>query len=268
MDRRSGVRGVRGRGQEIGDGGTLAEEQWSGDTEGQCAGAADLADGPGDGGGVGQAELGDAGEPDLEGDAQFHPRQVRAQAAVDAEAEGGVPVDLAVDQHLVGPVELRGVAVGGREREQDPVLGLHVDAAEVHVFLHQPGHRDRGVGPEELLHGGRQRVGRGEQALAVGRMAGQVPQRGADRAPGGVDAGDQQQHDRADDVVWAELLAVQLGVDEVGREVIAGVVHVVADLVVEVVEQGAEPFAAIFRRQVNGSEHVLDELREQGRLLY
>ena len=47
-----------------------------GDTEGQRPGAADLAVGPGDGGRVGQGELGDAGEPDLERDAQFHPREV------------------------------------------------------------------------------------------------------------------------------------------------------------------------------------------------
>jgi len=74
---------------------------------------------------------------------------------VDAEAEGGVPVDLPVDHDLVGLLELRRVAVGGGEGQQDPVLGLHVDVAEVQVLLHQPGHRDRGIGPQELLHGGR-----------------------------------------------------------------------------------------------------------------
>ena len=40
---------------------------------------------------------------------------MRAQAAVDPEAERGVPVDRAVDDDLAGPVELRRVAVGGRE---------------------------------------------------------------------------------------------------------------------------------------------------------
>ncbi len=47
-----------------------------GDSQGQRPGAADLAGGPADGGRVSQGELGDAGEPDLEGDAQFHPREV------------------------------------------------------------------------------------------------------------------------------------------------------------------------------------------------
>ncbi len=94
-----------------------------------------------------------------------------------------------------------------------------------------------------------------------------MPERGADRAPGGVDAGDQQQHDRADDVLRLELLAIQLGVDQVGREVITRVIDVLADLVVEVVEEWTQALAALFRRQVDGAEHVLDELREQGRVL-
>jgi hypothetical protein len=33
---------------------------------------------------------------------------------MDAEAERSVPVDLAIDEHLTGPLELRRVAVGGR----------------------------------------------------------------------------------------------------------------------------------------------------------
>ena len=65
-------------------------------------------------------------EPDLERDPQLHPGQVRPDAAVDAEPERGVPVDLAVDDDLVGPLELLRVAVGGRERQQHPVVGLHV----------------------------------------------------------------------------------------------------------------------------------------------
>ena len=52
---------------------------------------------------------------------QLHAGQVRADAAVDAEAEGGVAVLGPVDDDLVGVLEQRGVAVGGRERQQHPV---------------------------------------------------------------------------------------------------------------------------------------------------
>ena len=101
-------------------------------------------------------------EPRLEGDPKFHPRQVRPQAAVNAQAEGGMPVDLAVDDDLARLVELCRVTVGRRERQQDPVVGLHVDAVPVHVLLDQPRHRDRRVGPEELFHRGWQQPGVGD----------------------------------------------------------------------------------------------------------
>jgi len=130
--------------------------QRSADAEGERTRSADLAGGPGHGRRVGQAELRDPLQPDLEGDPEFHARQVGAEAAVDAEAERGVPVDLTVDDDLIGAVELGRVAIGRRERQQDPVVGRHVDAAPVHVFLDQACHGDRCVSPEELLDRGRQ----------------------------------------------------------------------------------------------------------------
>ena len=50
---------------------------------------------------------------------------------MDAEAERGVAVLGAVDDDLVGAVEELGVAVGGRERQQHPLVGLHRAAVEV-----------------------------------------------------------------------------------------------------------------------------------------
>src|SRR6202044_1429056 len=81
------------------------------DPQRERARTADLARGPRHRRGVGQGEPGDPAEPDLECDPQFHPRQVRAHAAVDTEAECRVPIDLAVDDNLTGPVELRRVPV-------------------------------------------------------------------------------------------------------------------------------------------------------------
>src|SRR5262249_49100815 len=57
---------------------------------------ADLARRPGDRRRVVEGELGDPGEPCFQRDPEFHPRQVRSHAAVDAQPERGVPVDLTV----------------------------------------------------------------------------------------------------------------------------------------------------------------------------
>src|SRR5215831_10989480 len=82
----------------------------SADAERERARAADLARRPPHRRRVVEAELRDPFEPDFEGRPKLHAGQVRAQTAVDAEAERGVPVDLAVDDDLIRPVELRRVA--------------------------------------------------------------------------------------------------------------------------------------------------------------
>ena len=169
----------------------------------------------------------------------------------------------AVDDDLVGPVELRRVAVGRRERQQDPVLRLHVHAVPVHVLLDQPGHGDRRVGAEELLHRGRQQAGLGDQprdgrpgsgpgATATTPIALQVVSMPAISSRAIVPA----------TCSGVELLAVDLGVDEVGGEVVARVVEVVVDLLEQVVEQPLHPLDAVLGRQVDALEHALHELAE------
>src|SRR5580692_9793334 len=78
----------------------------AGDAERERPRAPDLSRGPGHRCGVGEAELGEALEPGFERDPELHAGQVRSQAAVDAEAERGVPVDLAIDHDLVRTVKL------------------------------------------------------------------------------------------------------------------------------------------------------------------
>src|SRR6266496_683993 len=62
----------------------------SADPQGQRARPADLAGRPGHRRRVGEGEVADPRQPDLQGDPEFHARQVRAHAAVDAQAERGV----------------------------------------------------------------------------------------------------------------------------------------------------------------------------------
>src|SRR3546814_766981 len=54
------------------------------------------------------SDLGGAGEEALDGHAQLHPGEVRAEAPVDAGPEGEVPVALPVDDEHVGSLEVLG----------------------------------------------------------------------------------------------------------------------------------------------------------------
>ena len=67
-------------------------------------------------GGV-EAEVRNALQPLLQRHHHFHPRQVRADAAMNAEPESGMRIVLAVDQDLVGVEKFFGVTVGRRERQ-------------------------------------------------------------------------------------------------------------------------------------------------------
>ena len=58
----------------------------------------------------------------------------------DAETEGGMAVGLPVDDHLVGPVHDLGIAVGGRERQEHLVAGVHRAALELHVLQNHKCH--------------------------------------------------------------------------------------------------------------------------------
>ena len=95
------------------------------DAHRQFARAANLADAPTRV--AGEFEAGEALHEFLDGHLQFEPGKVRADAAVDTEAERGMPVLLAVDDERVGVCEFQLVAVGGREGEQHPVVLLLSD---------------------------------------------------------------------------------------------------------------------------------------------
>ena len=55
-------------------------------------------------------------------------------------------------------------------------------------------------------------------------MGRQMPQACADRAPGGVDAGDEQQTERAEEVVVAERIAVDARGQQIADEIVAGII--------------------------------------------
>ena len=115
-------------------------------------------------------KLGDARQPLLDGDLQLHAGQVRAEAAVDADAEREVPVALAVDARPRRDPRTSRVAVAGREGQQHPLAGR--DGARRRP--RPPRRPSRAivtgrVGPQELLDGGRDELGLVDQPLPVGR---------------------------------------------------------------------------------------------------
>src|SRR5690606_22149345 len=97
-------------------------------------------------------------------------------APVDPDPEGEVAVDLAVEDDVVGVVEDLEVAVGGRERQEQPVAGSHGATADVGVGDHFAGHGDGREHPEELFGGGVDEVGLGGEAVPVVGVGGEVQQ--------------------------------------------------------------------------------------------
>ena len=138
---------------------------------------------------------------------------------------------------------------------QHPVAGLHRHAADVDRLPHDAGHGDRGVGPQQLLDRGRDQVGLGDQAPAVVGVLREVPQRGADRAPRRVDAGDDQQLAGAEHVRVRHRLAVDLAVEQLGDEVVARVALAVLDDLGQEAEQrlaGAQAQRDVGRARARG----------------
>src|SRR6185295_7140079 len=88
-----------------------AFEGMSAELDRQLARAAHRALRPGDLGARREAELGDALEPFLQRNRDLHAGEIRADAAMDAEAERDVTILGPVDHHTVGIREHRGIAI-------------------------------------------------------------------------------------------------------------------------------------------------------------
>ena len=104
----------------------------------------------------------------------FEPGQGRAQAEVDAVAEGQVMVDLAVDVEPVGVGEPPLVPVARGGQQEDGAPGGHHLAVVLDVLGHVPGlHRRRGLEAEQLLDGVRHQAAVLDQLGALVGMVGQ-----------------------------------------------------------------------------------------------
>ena len=115
----------------------------------------------------------------------------------------------------------RGIAVRGGEREQHHLARLHRAAVDRRVLDHLARHRDRRIGAQELLDRGRDQLRLVDEAAPVFRVLREVPEARADRAPGGVDARDQDQPQRAEQMIFADRLPVDLGRRKLADQVVA-----------------------------------------------
>ena len=149
-------------------------------------------------------------------------RQVRADAVVDPGAEG---------QHaragaLGGDVELVGVdavAVGVPGGHEHDRAGRERDAAVLDFGDHDPRgeRRDRLVAERLVDRGEREPVRVGAQQLPLIGMGGEQPHGMRELALARVDAADEDVEDEVAQLVVAEPIALLLGRDQVGDQVLA-----------------------------------------------
>jgi hypothetical protein len=139
-----------------------------------------------------EAEFRDASQSLLERNVDFHAREIRADAAVNTETERGMRIPCPVDDDAVRIGKLFRVAVGGGEREQHHLTGLERAPVDRGLLYDLARHGHGRIGPQKFLNCRGDKVGVSGEASAVVGMNGQVPQAGADCAPRGIDARDQQ----------------------------------------------------------------------------
>ncbi len=164
--------------------------------------------------------VGERRRPLLEGDLHLEPGEVRTETPVDPEAERHVPVDLAVDEELVGALEHLGVVVRCGERDQHLVAGVHRAPRHRGVADDATAHRDRRVVAQHLF--GERQPDRVVERLAaesfeVVRVRCEMPQPRPDRRPRRVDPGEDQQQQVAVLQLPVDRLAVDLGLDHQRR---------------------------------------------------
>ena len=175
-------------------------------------------------------EVAEALDQHAERHAALEPGEGRAEAEVDAVAEGDVPVRAAPDVEPLGIRELGFVAVRRADPGDGRLAGPERLAADLSVFHHGPEHRlDRRAIAEHLLdrvgqEGGVRAklvVDRGPIVEAEDCVREEVGRRLVPR--------DEEEHAEAEQVGLGELLALDLGRDQPADQVVAWLVALPLD---------------------------------------
>ena len=169
-----------------------------------------------------QLVLGDAAVPLAQHDAELAPGEVRTEAAVHAPTERQVTVHLTIEPHLERVGELGGVDVGRTDAHAHHVARLHRTTRDLGVFGAEARHAGhRRLPAQQLFDRGRDDRRVVDDLLPMRWVLGQVRERTRERVGDGVEPGEQEQEADVEDLFASELLAVDLGVEELGHDVVA-----------------------------------------------
>jgi hypothetical protein len=163
---------------------------------------------------------------------------------VDAVAEAQVVVDRAVDVEAVAVGEVAVVAVGRRVEQEHGAARRHLLAVPLHVFGDVPGlHGRRGLEAQDLLDGARDQPAVGGQLGPLVGVLGQHLAGPADEPGGGLVAGRRDEVDVVEHLVPPEPalragLVLELGLQELGHEVVARVLGPPVDVGLELRARG------------------------------
>ena len=159
----------------------------------------------------------------LQRDAELQPRQVRAEAPVEAAREGDVAV---VGSFEVDPGRFRehvGIHVGCGPHDAQLVPGLHLDAVDLEVGRGVPAAgRHRRLHAHELFDRRREERRVRDQPVAFVRVPGEPVDHARQRGRHRVEAGEHEQERDVDDVVPRETVPVHLGGEELVDQVVVG----------------------------------------------
>ncbi len=173
-------------------------------------------------GGPSERKRGKACHQAAHGYRQLHPGQRRPNAEVDATAEGDVRIRFPADIELVGPLENLRVTVGRTEQSRDPLPRPHDHSPDLHVGHGGPFEKVQWrVEAEELLGcgGGQFRRPLNQPPLLLG-VAQQRDHAVAEAVDAGLVPGVEQYHDRGNQLVLGQPVALLLRLDEMGDQVV------------------------------------------------
>ena len=166
-------------------------------------------------------DLREALERLLEHDPQLQARERRAQAEVPTTGAEGLVLWIALDLEAVGILVARLVAVGGDVPHDDLLALLDLLAVQLDVARGRAAEMREGrEHAQRLLDGARDQRTVVEQLLHLLAVFHQRAHAAAVSRLRAVVAGGDEQEEAHHDLVLLELLAVDLGVDEHGREVV------------------------------------------------
>lgn len=134
---------------------------------------------------------------------------------MNSSAEGVVPVGFAPEVDMAGLLDGGRVGVGGADKDEQRIALLNRATRELNVLGRHPGDAsDRGLPTQQLLHRGRDQGRILDQGMPVFGEPRQIGEEAAQAVGDGVQPGDDQKEADVEDLLAAEALPIDFGVEE------------------------------------------------------